>query len=55
MRMRRKRNLEPRMEACGQILLARGKPCRNLKEAAETFRAPVDYGAVFGNDAPVEL
>ena len=55
MRMRRKRNLEPRMEACGQILLARGKPCRNLKEAAENFRAPVDYAAVFGNGAPVEL
>ena len=43
------------MEACGQILLARGKPCRNLKEAAENFRAPVDYAAVFGNGAPVEL
>lgn len=55
MRMRRKRNLEPRMEACGEILLARGKPCRNLKEAAENFRAPVDYAAVFGNGAPVEL
>ena len=55
MRMRRKRNLEPRMEACGHILLARGKPCRNLKEAAETFRAPVDYAAAFGSDRPVEL
>ena len=55
MRMRRKRNLEARVEACGHILLARGKPCRNLKEAAETFRALLDFRAVFGNDRPVEL
>lgn len=55
MRMRRKRNLEPRMAACADILLARGKPCRNLKEAAETFRAPVDYAAVFQRDGAVEL
>ena len=55
MRMRRKRNLEPRMEACGAVLLARGKPCRNLKEAALSFRAPVDFSAAFGNTNPVEL
>ena len=55
MRMRRKRNLEPRMEACGQVLLARGKPCRNLKEAAQSYRALLDYGAVFGNGHAVEL
>ena len=55
MRMRRKRNLEPRMEACAQILLARGKPCKNLKEAAENYRALLDFSAVFGNDNPVEL
>ncbi len=55
MRMRRKRNLEPRMEACADVLLCRGKPCKNLKEAAETFRALLDYRKIFGNDAPVEL
>ena len=55
MRMRKKRNLEPRMEACAAILLARGKPCRNLKEAAEQYRALLDYKAVFGNGNPVEL
>lgn len=55
MRMRKKRNLEPRMEACAAILLARGKPCKNLKEAAENFRARVCYREAFGNDDPVEL
>ena len=55
MRMRRKRNLEPRVEACGAVLLARGRPCLNLKEAAEGFRALVDLQAVFGNGNPVHL
>ena len=43
------------MSACADILLARGKPCKNLKEAAETYRALLDYEAVFGNGNPVEL
>ena len=55
MRMRRKRNLEPRMEACAAVLVARGKPCKNLKEAAETYRALLDYTQLFGRAAPVEL
>lgn len=55
MRMRRKRNLEPRMEVCGAILVARGKPCKNLKEAAENYRFLIDYSALFGRTAPVEL
>ncbi len=55
MRMRRKRNLEPRMEACSDLLLARGKPCKNLKEAAEGYRALLGYEKVFGNGNPVEL
>ena len=55
MRMRKKRHLEPRMEACEGLLLARGKPCKNLKEAAETYRALLDYQKIFGNDNPVEL
>ena len=55
MRMRRKRNLEPRMEACADILLYRGSPVKNLKEAAENYSFLLDYRTVFGNDNPVEL
>lgn len=55
MRMRRKRNLEPRIAACKEILLARGRPCLNLKEAEENFRALFDLKEIFGNDNPVEL
>lgn len=55
MRMRKKRNLEPRLDACGDVLLVRGKPCANLKEAAENYRALLDYRETFGNDAPVRL
>ena len=55
MRMRKKRHLEPRMERCGELLLVRGRPCLNLKEAAENFRALFDYPTVFGNENPVEL
>lgn len=53
--MRRKRNLEPRLADCADILIARGRPCPNLKEAAETYRALFDYSVLFGNDAPVRL
>lgn len=55
MRMRRKRNLEPRIEACKDVLLVRGAPCLNLKEAEESFRALFDFEEVFGNSNPVEL
>ena len=55
MRMRRKRNLEARVAACGPVLVARGKPCRNLKEAAENYRALLDYPVLFSRSAPVEL
>lgn len=55
MRMHKKRNLEPRMEAVNGLLLARGKPCRNLKVAAEEFRALLNYKEIFGNENPVEL
>lgn len=55
MRMRRKRNLEPRMEACAALLVARGRPCLNLKKAAEEYRAPLNFEEVFGNSNPVEL
>ncbi len=43
------------MEACGALLLARGKPCPNLKEAAENFRSLLDFEEIFGNGNPVEL
>ena len=55
MRMRRKRNLEPRLEACKDLLLVRGAPCLNLKEAEQNFRALFDYRTLFQNDNPVEL
>ena len=55
MRMRKKRNFEARMEACGDLLLAQGTSgILNMKEAAEHYRALVDYRAVFGNDNPVD-
>lgn len=43
------------MQACADLLLARGKPCKNLKEAAQQYRALLDYGETFGNANPVEL
>lgn len=43
------------MEACKDLLLVRGAPCLNLKEAEENFRALFDFNAVFGNKNPVEL
>ncbi len=55
MRMRKKRNMDERVEACAPVLIARGRPCLNLKEAAENFRALVDYAELFGNDHPVSL
>ena len=49
MRMRKKRNFEARMEACGDLLLAKGaNGILNMKEAAENYRALVDYTTVFG-------
>ena len=47
------------MEACGDLLLAKGaNGILNMKEAAENYRALVDYSAVFGEerkDLPVAL
>ena len=51
MRMRKKRNFEARMEACGDLLLAHGaNGILNMKEAAENYRALLDFAAVFGTD-----
>ena len=59
MRMRKKRNFEARMEACGDLLLAKGaNGILNMKEAVESYRALVDYTTVFGEerkDLPVAL
>ena len=56
MRMRKKRNFDARMEACSDLLLAQGaNGILNMKEAAENFRALVDFSKVFGNDNPVAL
>lgn len=56
MRMRKKRNFESRMEACGDLLLAQGaNGILNMQEAARSFRALIDFKAAFGNDNPVAL
>lgn len=56
MRMRKKRNFDARMQACGDLLLAQGaNGILNMKEAAENFRALIDFKKAFGNDNPVAL
>ena len=46
MRMRRKRNFDERMAACGNLLLAKGTAgILNMKEAAENYRALIDFSA----------
>ena len=56
MRMRKKRNFEARMQARSDLLLARGaNGILNMKEAAENYRACIDFSAAFGNDNPVAL
>ncbi len=56
MRMRKKRNFDARMEAQSGLLLARGaNGILNMKEAAENYRALIDFSEAFGNDKPVAL
>ncbi len=56
MRMRKKRNFDARMEACGDLLLAHGaNGILNMQEAARNYRALIDFPAVFGNENPVAL
>ena len=44
------------MDACGDLLLAKGaNGILNMKEAAESYRALVDFSAAFGNANPVAL
>ena len=56
MRMRKKRNFEARMDACGDLLLVQGaNGILNMKEAAENYRALIDFAGAFGNENPVAL
>ena len=56
MRMRKKRNFDARMDACGDLLLAHGaNGILNMKEAAENYRALIDFTTAFGNNQPVAL
>ena len=56
MRMRKKRNFDARMDACGDLLLAQGTAgILNMQVAAKEYRALVDFKETFGNDNPVEL
>ena len=56
MRMRKKRNFEARMQARGDLLLAHGtNGILNMKEAAEHFRALIDFEKAFANGNPVAL
>ena len=44
------------MQACEDLLLAKGaNGILNMKEAAESYRAILDFKSVFGNDNPVAL
>lgn len=55
-RMRKKRHFDERMAGVEKWLIARGaNGILNMKEAAENYRALVDYRALFGNDNPVDL
>ena len=47
-RMRKKRNFESRMGACGEFLLARGAGgILNMKEAAASYRALIAFAPGF--------
>ena len=49
MRMRKKRNFEARMQACDKLLLVQGaNGILNMNEAAENYRALIDFSAEFG-------
>ncbi len=56
MRMRKKRNFDARMDACGDLLVAKGTAgILNMKEAAEYYRNLIDFEKAFGNAHPVAL
>ena len=44
------------MDACGDLLLVQGaNGILNMKEAAENYRALIDFAGAFGNENPVAL
>ena len=54
--MRKKRNFDARMDACGDLLVAKGTAgILNMKEAAERYRDLIDFQKTFGNNNPVAL
>ena len=56
MRMRKKRNFDARMDACGDLLVAKGTAgILNMKEAAARYRDLIDFEKTFGNNNPVAL
>ncbi len=55
MRMRKKKNLESRMEACGDYLLTLAVEDKNFATAADSFKDYFDFSELFSNDNPVYL
>lgn len=54
MRMRRKKNLESRLEDCKEILLKIESEDKNFKTAIED-KTYLNYNEIFGNDNPVHM
>ena len=54
MRMRRKKNLESRLDRCGDLLFSIKDVDKNFKTAIET-KDYFDYRELFGNDNPVHM
>lgn len=54
MRMRRKKNLESRLDRCGDLLFSIKDVDKNFKTAIET-KEYFDYRELFGNDNPVHM
>jgi len=55
MRMRRKRNLEPRLNACSSVIVARDHMGKEALSAIAERRYLLSYEEIFGNNNPVYL
>jgi len=55
MRMRRKRNLEPRLLACAPVLIARDHMSKEALPAIAERRYLLSFNKIFGNSNPVYL
>ena len=53
MRMRRKRNLDARLEGCGDRIIYMDRDQKNFQDKSE--KSLIDYAALFGNSNPVIL